>query len=328
MVSRYLSALSALALAVCHGAAGSEDRWPQVIRDAQIANKALLAEGRASMAVEFQPDTSRQELVTVQAQVSWRGEQLLSKVRVRDPSGTLTGTVNAEALENTPWDLRLNDGKALYIFKPITRTLFIYPPAQHVSPMVELHPLHVWLKCCPPGQGRYFMDVIGTFPRIPGQEQPRFEFVQLDARTVRQSRHDPDGGISEIDYDLEQSGNVVRLRYTAPGFGAKPDHGEYHWRMLGSASVLDRLDFRYPVPGKSGAMVEQGISLRVKSVDPRAEPASHFTRSHFTKDLPADTLVDDMILGRRYRMNPNAGLREQDLRDLSDVLRRRGLLKK
>ncbi len=323
-----LTTLCAAFVTLCHSPGAAEDRWPEIIRDALIANKAQLDEGRASMTLDFRPDTSKEEVVTVQAEVTWRGQQMVSKIRVRDLKGTLNGTINWEPLESTPWESRLNDGKALYIFKPSTRTLFVHSATQDVSPMVELHPLRIWLKCCPPGQGRPFMDMVGTFPQIPGQVPPRFEFAQIDSRKIRELRYDPDGGVLEKVYDLEQSCNVVRLEYTAPGSGIKLSEGEFHWRKLGSASVLDRLDFLHRVPSRTSANVTERITLRVDNDDLHAIPPSHFTKSHFLKELPADTLIDDRVQQRRYPMNAEAKMREQDLRDLSDLIRKRGLLKK
>ena len=314
----------AACVALCPSAS-ADDKWPDIIRDAQVANEALLRVGTASMTLTFRPDINKEEVATVQADVSWNGEQLRSRVRVRDPMGALGGTVSSEPLDKTPWELRLRDHKALYIFNPTTRTLFVHPATERFYPLLELHPLQVWLKCCPPGQGKLARDLIGYTPYKA--QTSTFKYAPLDGRTIREVRRDSGRGVSETVYDLGLGGNVVRLGYTVES-GVRMSEGDYHWRKVGSASVLDRLHYIHLVPAKSGGSRTEEITLSVSGVELHTLPASEFDKASFLKGLPGDTLIDDRIKGRRYRLHPEVKMREQDLRDLSRLLRTRGFLKK
>ena len=325
--------LYSLVLTLLPKSALAEDRWVAILRDAQLANRTALNQGHARMYLECRPDVSKkQEPAIIEVEIAWRGRRYANKMRMRDPQGVMSGgEKKAGPLENQPWELRLMDEKNYYVFNPVTHTLFIHPATTFDNPYFQLYPLDAWLGTSPDAP-LPVVDVIGSFRQPRGKKPSTFEFMRVGNNIIRQVRHDAyssaEGGVSEMDFDLAQCGNLVRTKYTLPQSKEPIEEGHYRWRKLGTASVLVSSTHTTIIPDRRGSRQTQEISLQVRDVNLRGEPESYFTKDHLIKELPLDTLIDDRVQNRRYKLHPERKVREQDSNDASDLLKSRGFLKK
>ncbi len=132
-----------------------------------------------------------------------------------------------------------------------------------------------------------------------------------------------------MDFDFQKGGNVVGSRYLPKRSGSPQSRGTYRWRPLGTVFVPESLQYVHDVVSGPGKTRKEEISVKVKEIDLREEAESFFRWAAITKMLPADTMVEDRIQKRRYRLNPEAiKIEDEALDRLSNLLGSRGFLQK
>ncbi len=232
---------SVISLCVVLGAVGADDPWIKVLRDAQLANQSAIRQGTASLEIEFLPGKAEKGPVEIRAEVQWRDDAYLAKVKVSDPYNIVLGRAGVDRpLDQRPWELMANDGKKSYVYAAHRNVLEVRDLAnQTCPPLLQVHPRVLSTTCCPPTIGRPWTEMVGLLPASPSKPPSTLEFEEVEPGRIKQTRRDPDGGVLEIVFSLDDCGYPVSFRYTNAEKSRSPLRQlTLRWRKIGDACIL------------------------------------------------------------------------------------------
>jgi len=315
------------------------ERYYQILRDAQEAQRQALEQGRVKLEITYIPedgDTGRlQEItVTIQAEVIWSGSRMLLKYRAEDPRARVaTYPDESVPLEERPWKLALRTPDAAIVYNTAFNIAHVRPPGSSVthSPLLKrLVPREKWTGCCGLTSGRPWNEMIG--PQPPFDEHEFELWLEEGGRTLRQVRTAPDGRVMETVFSLDKGGLVTRWSSRPKRRSGPVEKGEYVWSdPVDGRCVLREFKLSRHEPSR------YEYHLRVLEADlDTPVPASTFSQAAFFREFAEGTKVRDHVAGKtryvddegrlRLRRPPNRVTTER-LNELAEQLRARGLAK-
>jgi hypothetical protein len=300
----------------------ADDDWIRVIRDAQVANQALLVSGSARVEVELKLATSDQPVRMI-SEIVWDGPSSRQKLRIEDPINYALRRPVEMPLDQQEWMYLWSNPREFVSYAPESSTLEIKKPEFYAAlGMVRQEPLNAWFRCCPPNSagGRPWTEMVGP---LPGTDA-RVTFERVEGDRVRQKRFDADGGVSEIVFSMRDAGLPVESVYhPAKGGQGRGQRTVYRWNHVGDAVALAECTAEIAKPGDESSIAVRFHS-RVSNVTLGAVAASELSYTHFLKSLPPETKIVDRAARTRRVLGRVEGIPQSELKRLSDLLRSRG----
>ncbi len=174
------------------------------------------------------------------------------------------------------------------------------------NPLLQLNPFKLWLRCCPPSAGRPWPEMVGLLP-LPATDPPAtVEFEEVRPGIIRQVRRDGDGGVAEIDFSLEASGNPIHVSYRAGRPKYANQETTLNWKRIGDAWVLESYEQIKSEPGRPN-QVASIYRLRSRNVRLGAVPDRVFTPEHFLSLAGPGNKIDDLSSDGRWARAGGAG---------------------
>ena len=322
-----------LALSVLAALVGQapDDRFFEILKDAQAANASSFPSGRLKAETSLKSGGKRE--ARVEATLLWNESDAFWIYKMSDPDGILTGRrARAAPLEQAPIEYALLYKQRFSIFNPDIKSLFIYsagPTSTDPIPrLLKLGPTMGWYDYCPPIAIQPWSQMIGRDPaRTRGGLTVTIE--RLDGDLVRQRAVTNDGNRTDIEFSLANCGNVTSFRTVNKGPGVRSRSGEYEWaKTPDGRCFLRRCETRASKRGLPST-VDEVYTLKVTSFETAVDVSSVALSDAALKQyLPADTQVIDAIKNTTYPLNPSLAKPLGGVEDLARELRVRGFLKK
>ena len=297
-----------------------EDVLASVVRDAQLANRDKLIQGRSRVEILYSPREPREmdAPIRIVGSVVWKKDASLSKFRCFEPkpyfvfslAPRTTPDETEEQLLSTPQGVVLTnfgarrvavhgrleaywDHTRLLHFNP--RILWFYPPAYGL------------------GIDRPCWEMVGL--KLPGS---KLRIERIGSNLVKQVREDQDGGVLTILYDLEFAGLPVQSNYqdspSRPSrqFEIGNQIKEYTWKK--SQGIVYPTKIRYHAQKRKSNAQAEAYELRVLEVDFSPVDESSLDLKRYLSRLPADVLIDDRINNRVVPPRSRVGAADVDVR--------------
>lgn len=303
----------------------------EFVRDALATNRATLERGRGRFLLEYRYK-GLQRRVVIEQEATWQGQRALLSMRYIDPDGLFTGRRSPEAgFAERPYDRVLFDETEVCWYLPesgLVRVRNIEPGAFSRA-IYNLLPAERWHRwSVPDAEGPLIEDVIQPQARRR-QLVDHYEVFRRGTEIVWR-RHDRDEGALELVFSAGDSTVPTSFTYTNPSPRIPGRRGFMKWVGSGQRPRLDEFEITQALPGRP-TEADYTYKLKVMDYSEAGYEAGTLSRTRFLNSLPPNTLVEDDVRKKEYRINTasTSGRRKPEGWDrLIDRVRSRGFLAK